>query len=61
MIGVIIHPPGVGSHTRFSQVASLQGYLLNNKTRPRECVEEVAEWSRASILVGARGTDFVTE
>jgi chaperone BCS1 len=26
------------------QVASLQGYLLKNKTRPRECVEEVDEW-----------------
>jgi len=25
-------------------VASLQGYLLKNKTRPRECVEEVDEW-----------------
>ncbi|KAF8270707.1 P-loop containing nucleoside triphosphate hydrolase protein [Lactarius quietus] len=25
-------------------VASLQGYLLKNKTRPRECVEEVSEW-----------------
>jgi chaperone BCS1 len=25
-------------------VASLQGYLLKNKTRPRECVGEVAEW-----------------
>ncbi|KAF8909263.1 P-loop containing nucleoside triphosphate hydrolase protein [Gymnopilus junonius] len=25
-------------------VAALQGYLLKNKTRPRECVEEVAEW-----------------
>ncbi|PFH50949.1 hypothetical protein AMATHDRAFT_85429 [Amanita thiersii Skay4041] len=25
-------------------VASLQGYLLKNKTRPRECVNEVAEW-----------------
>ncbi|KAF9454422.1 P-loop containing nucleoside triphosphate hydrolase protein [Macrolepiota fuliginosa MF-IS2] len=25
-------------------VASLQGYLLRNKTRPRECVEEVAAW-----------------
>ncbi|KAF9529013.1 P-loop containing nucleoside triphosphate hydrolase protein [Crepidotus variabilis] len=25
-------------------VASLQGYLLKNKTRPRQCVEEVAEW-----------------
>ena len=26
------------------QVASLQGYLLRNKTRPRECVEEVTNW-----------------
>lgn len=25
-------------------VASLQGYLLKNKTRPRECVKEVHEW-----------------
>jgi len=25
-------------------VASLQGYLLKNKTRPRESVEEVADW-----------------
>lgn len=25
-------------------VASLQGYLLKNKTRPRESVDEVAEW-----------------
>jgi len=25
-------------------VASLQGYLLKNKTRPRQCVDEVAEW-----------------
>ena len=25
-------------------VASLQGYLLKNKTRPRECVEEVGDW-----------------
>ncbi|KAG6885761.1 hypothetical protein C0993_010273 [Termitomyces sp. T159_Od127] len=25
-------------------VASLQGYLLKNKTRPRECVDEVEEW-----------------
>jgi chaperone BCS1 len=25
-------------------VASLQGYLLKNKTRPRECVEDVDEW-----------------
>jgi hypothetical protein len=26
------------------QVASLQGYLLKNKRRPRECVGEVTEW-----------------
>ncbi|KAF8643026.1 hypothetical protein AX16_009270 [Volvariella volvacea WC 439] len=25
-------------------VAALQGYLLKNKTRPKECVKEVAEW-----------------
>jgi chaperone BCS1 len=25
-------------------VAALQGYLLKNKTRPRECVDEVAAW-----------------
>ncbi|KAJ7132182.1 P-loop containing nucleoside triphosphate hydrolase protein [Mycena epipterygia] len=25
-------------------VAGLQGYLLKNKTRPRECVDEVDEW-----------------
>ena len=25
-------------------MASLQGYLLKNKTRPRECVDEVADW-----------------
>ncbi|KIK99120.1 hypothetical protein PAXRUDRAFT_30706 [Paxillus rubicundulus Ve08.2h10] len=25
-------------------VAALQGYLLKNKVRPKECVEEVAEW-----------------
>ncbi|EPQ56200.1 P-loop containing nucleoside triphosphate hydrolase protein [Gloeophyllum trabeum ATCC 11539] len=25
-------------------VAALQGYLLKNKTRPRECVDEVHEW-----------------
>lgn len=32
------------SRRYFRQVASLQGYLLKNKTRPRECVEEVSEW-----------------
>jgi len=26
------------------QVAALQGYLLRNKSRPKEAVEEVAEW-----------------
>jgi len=26
------------------QVAGLQGYLLKNKTRPRECVDEVGQW-----------------
>lgn len=25
-------------------MAGLQGYLLKNKTRPRECVDEVGEW-----------------
>lgn len=25
-------------------VAALQGYLLKNKTRPRECVDEIAAW-----------------
>lgn len=29
---------------KFFQVAGLQGYLLKNKTRPRECVDEVHEW-----------------
>jgi chaperone BCS1 len=33
------------------QVASLQGYLLKNKTRPRECVEEVTEWCEAVLLI----------
>jgi chaperone BCS1 len=33
------------------QVASLQGYLLKNKTRPRESVEEVTEWCEAVLLV----------
>ena len=32
------------------QVASLQGYLLKNKTRPRECVEEVDKWCEAVLL-----------
>jgi len=26
------------------QAAALQGYLFRNKTRPKEAVEEVAEW-----------------
>ena len=33
-----------GDYRQDLQVASLQGYLLKNKTRPRECVDEVAEW-----------------
>jgi mitochondrial chaperone BCS1 len=33
------------------QVASLQGYLLKNKTRPRESVEEVSEWCEAVLLI----------
>jgi mitochondrial chaperone BCS1 len=33
------------------QVASLQEYLFKNKTRPRECVEEAAEWYEAVLLV----------
>jgi len=33
------------------QVASLQGYLLKNKTRLRESVEEVAEWCEEVLLV----------
>ena len=44
-------PPAVGqylvSYVFCLQVASLQGYLLRNKTRPRECVEEVPEWCEA--------------
>lgn len=35
-------------------VASLQGYLLKNKTRPRECVEEVSEWVRQEREARAR-------
>lgn len=26
-------------------MAALQGYLLKNKVRPRECVDEVGDWS----------------
>jgi mitochondrial chaperone BCS1 len=28
-------------------VASLQGYLLKNKTRPRECIDEVEDWIKS--------------
>ncbi|KAH9034637.1 P-loop containing nucleoside triphosphate hydrolase protein [Lactarius pseudohatsudake] len=35
-------------------VASLQGYLLKNKTRPRECVEEVSEWVQQEREARAR-------
>ena len=48
-------PPAVGqclvSYAFGLQVASLQGYLLKNKTRPRECVEDVTEWCEAVMLV----------
>jgi len=48
-------PPAVGrylvSYAFGLQVASLQGYLLKNKTRPRECVEEVTEWCEAVLLI----------
>ncbi len=37
------------------QVASLQGYLLKNKSRPRACVEEVAEWCGLVIRVVVTG------
>ena len=43
----ITQSPDVPVLTHNTQVASLQGYLLKNKTRPRECVEEVAEWCEA--------------
>jgi chaperone BCS1 len=50
-----IFPPSVAqylvSYVFGLQVASLQGYLLKNKTRPRECVEEAAEWCEAVLLV----------
>ncbi|KAI0297469.1 P-loop containing nucleoside triphosphate hydrolase protein [Multifurca ochricompacta] len=35
-------------------VAGLQGYLLKNKTRPRECVEEVGEWIQQEREARAR-------
>ena len=38
------------------QVAALQGYLLRNKTRPKEAVNEVAEWRVLKfILPRSRG------
>ena len=43
--------PGVCSDARaFFQVASLEGYLLKNKRRPRECVQEVTKWCGAVQL-----------
>jgi chaperone BCS1 len=48
-------PPAVSqylfSYALGLQVAGLQGYLLKNKTRPRESVEEVTEWCVAVLLV----------
>ena len=35
---------GGGADAACAQVAALQGYLLKNKTRPRESVEEVEAW-----------------
>ena len=32
------------------QVAALQGYLLRNKTRPKEAVDEVAEWRVLELI-----------
>ena len=37
------------------QVASLQGYLLRNKTRPRECVDEVAAWCVSRAVAWKKG------
>ncbi|KAH9996395.1 P-loop containing nucleoside triphosphate hydrolase protein [Russula compacta] len=37
-------------------VASLQGYLLKNKKRPRECVEKVNEWYGGVIYVTTMGS-----
>ncbi|KAN0124883.1 P-loop containing nucleoside triphosphate hydrolase [Russula decolorans] len=42
-------------------VASLQGYLLKNKTRPRECVEEVAEWVLQEREARARTKEEVSD
>ena len=35
---------------RALQFASLEKYLLENKRRPRECVQEVTEWCDAVQL-----------
>ena len=37
-------PESLALADQLIQVAALQGYLLKNKTRPNEAVEEVAEW-----------------
>jgi len=38
-------------------VASLQGYLLKNKRRPRECVGEVTEWVKQERTARALGQE----
>jgi len=43
-------PRGLFSMHWDLQVASLQGYLLKNMRRPRECVDEVTEWCGVSIV-----------
>ncbi|KAF8498227.1 P-loop containing nucleoside triphosphate hydrolase protein [Russula emetica] len=37
--------------------ASLQGYLLKNRMRPRECVEEVTEWVKQERTARALGQE----
>jgi chaperone BCS1 len=45
-----LSPVSVPMHRHFFQVASLEGYLLKNKRRPRECVTEVTTWCGAVQL-----------
>lgn len=40
-----------------SKVAALQGYLLKNKVRPRECVDEVGDWLVVSENARTSGAD----
>lgn len=46
------------------QFASLQGYLLKNRRRPRECVEGATEWYgtvNCNIVVTGELRLYVTE